>query len=87
MLRDLSAGLQTDMELIKQGIKEVAADEYGYPSVVNPFNKNRTPKPSSQATVKEMGILIETTFIEGGQAGVDLSEYANDYRKLKNDRA
>jgi len=87
ILREMSQKLSTNIELIKQGIKESAMNEYGYPAVINPVTHRDSPKPSSEATVKEMAILFDVAFIEGASCGVDLSEFIEDVRewKKKND--
>ena len=83
MLRKISQKSCQDVELIKQGIKDVAMQEYGYPYVVNPITSKESPKPSRHATVKEMAILFDVTFIEATSCGVDLSEYFEDVKNWK----
>jgi len=83
ILRDISQVLLMDIELIKQGIKELAMSEYGYPPVINPITSRESPKPSHLATVKEMAVLFDVAFIVGAENGVDLSEYMEDVKEWK----
>lgn len=84
MLNVLSANLYMDMEIIKEGVKELSMREYGYPSIDNPVTSSRSPLPSHKANVKEMGILFDVTFVVAGDQNVDLSHFiqdVNDWRE------
>jgi hypothetical protein len=84
MLMDLSHKLYMDMDLIKEGIKELAAAEYGYPYIKNDITHTQSPKPSHKATVREMEILFNVTYIIAAENNVDLSLYQDeisDWRK------
>jgi len=83
MLRKISEKEYQDVELIKEGIKEVAMREYGYPAVTNPITGKESPKSSRRTTVREMAILFDVTFIEGASLGVDLFEFMEDVKNWK----
>lgn len=85
MLAEFARQLHVDMSLIKEGLKEVAMTEYGYPGTTNPVTGKRSPLPSHLATVKDFSILFDVTYIEAAEAipAVDLGKFANDLDKWK----
>ncbi|MCL2480151.1 MAG: hypothetical protein FWF38_00415 [Spirochaetaceae bacterium] len=87
ILRKISQKTYQDIELVKQGVKDVAMQEYGYTAVINPITGKDAPKPSRLATVKEMAILFDVTFIEGANCGVDLSEFMENMKEWKEKNA
>jgi hypothetical protein len=82
MLTDLARHIGQDMELVKIGVKEWAT-EYGYPTVEDPINHRETPLPSHKANVKQMSVLVDSTFAIGGELGCDLSKYVNDVQEAR----
>jgi len=72
-----------DIEIIKEGIKELAMSEYGYPGIENPVTKRLSPKPSRSATVKEMEILFAVTFLVAGDNDIDIRHFVDDVNTWK----
>ena len=87
MIRRIAQKTFNSFEMTKQGIKELAVEEYGYSYVVNPISGKVYPKPSSEATVMEMAILFNVTFLVGAEENTDLSEFYEDVKnwRTKND--
>jgi hypothetical protein len=71
-------------DLVKEGIKWRAADEYGYPWIINEISKRRHPKPSSQCNTKEMGILLDATFAIAAEEQITgLLAFYREYEEWK----
>lgn len=76
IVRQIADATDMDMDLVKQGIKEVAVDAFDYPVIeINTSQgKKRKPLPSRRANTRQMSILIFAAFTEAAYQRVDVRE-------------
>lgn len=74
---DIAMQLGCDAERVKEAMKRFAVSE-GYPPVYNPVDDAVEPKPTHEASVEEISILIKVTHRFADEHGMWLTEYVND---------
>lgn len=83
ILRQIARRTRVDLELVKQGVKLSAMDEYEYPEVETATSRGvkRGPLPSHLADTKQMSILIRCAFVEAAYNRVPVREQRITYEE------